>query len=519
MRKLTFILLTAIIALTASCRKDFDTVPSSGGLEFSAQTVYLDTIFTGISSSTYMLKVYNRSNDDISIPAVRLEKGDASKYRMMVDGMTGVDGKGKFFPNVEILAKDSLFIFIETTVDISETEADFTYNDRILFDAGTNEQSVNLVTLIQDAHFIYPNRDLNGYKEHLILAGSTEESGFIGHTLTDDQLNWTNDKPWVVYGYAHVPAGKELHIAAGTKVHFHAESGILVDQNARIVIDGDASDYDAEGNILVDREVTFEGDRLEPRFAGTPGQWGTVLIFSQLDNQIDHMTLKNSTIGIYLAGQHDPDLSPKVTITNSQIYNTSNIGLYGRNGNLTAENLVINFAGLACFAGTEGGNYSVMHSTFNNDWQSTNQLTVLLDNYSVDLNEMKHKHDLTTSFRNSIIYGSNRVQLSIDLYQEDFAQASFQSCLIKFDDSGLPNLQADANYDFIRDQQNGNIKNQDPKFANRYRNWLIIPTDSPAANAGNTSFPTLLTSDLFGIPRSSSPTYLDLGAYNAIDPG
>ncbi len=517
MRKLTFIFLTAIIAVLTSCRKDFDTVPSSGGLEFSAQTVYLDTIFTGISSSTYMLKVYNRSNDDISIPAVRLEKGDASKYRIMVDGMTGAGGKGKYFPDVEILAKDSLFIFIETTVNIAEAEADFTYNDRILFDIGANEQSVSLVTLIQDAHFIYPNRDLNGYKEHLILAGSTEESDFVGHTLTDDQLNWTNDKPWVVYGYAHVPAGKELHIAAGTKVHFHAESGILVDQNARIVIDGDISDYDAEGNILVDREVTFEGDRLEPRFAGTPGQWGTVLILSQLDNQIDHLTLKNSTIGLFLAGQHGPDLSPKVTVTNSQIYNTSNIGVYGRNANVTAENLVVNFAGLACFAATEGGTYSVTHCTLNNDWQSTNQVTVLIDNYSVNEQQQKTAHPLATSFKNSIIYGSNRVQLTIDMYDVDFTQQdAFQNCLIKFDDSGLPDLQADTNYDFIRNQVNGNIKNQDPKFANRLRNWLIIPTDSPAANAGSDLFQTTDNKDIFGLLRDNSP---DLGAYNAVDPG
>jgi len=87
--------------------------------------VYLDTVFSNIGSSTYTLKVYNRSNKDIKIPTIKLGKSD-SKYRMMVDGMTGVDednngvGDGRIFNNVELLAKDSLYIFIETTAKISD---------------------------------------------------------------------------------------------------------------------------------------------------------------------------------------------------------------------------------------------------------------------------------------------------------------------------------------------------------------------------------------------------------------
>ena len=151
MNKSIYILFIGILVLFWSCRKDFDTVPSSGNLEFSKNKIYLDTVFTNIGSSTYSLKVYNRSNKDISIPVVQLAKGLSSKYRMMVDGMTG---NGKIFNNVELLAKDSLYIFIETTANIADTEPDFTYNDKILFDLGSNQQSVDLATLIQDANFM-----------------------------------------------------------------------------------------------------------------------------------------------------------------------------------------------------------------------------------------------------------------------------------------------------------------------------------------------------------------------------
>ena len=112
---LTFI---AIIISICSCRSDFETIASSGKLEFSRDTIYLDTVFTNIGSSTYRLKVYNRSKSDITIPTIKLAKGLNSKYRMTVDGMLGTNGK--IFNNVDVLAKDSLYIFIETTANIAD---------------------------------------------------------------------------------------------------------------------------------------------------------------------------------------------------------------------------------------------------------------------------------------------------------------------------------------------------------------------------------------------------------------
>ena len=116
------------IIILSSCRDDFETVPSTGDLRFSKDTVYLDTVFTNIGSSTYNLRVYNRSNNDIYIPSVRLAKGESSNYRLNVDGLPG-----KSFENIEILAKDSMYVFVETTIDVS-SEPDPLYTDEILFD-------------------------------------------------------------------------------------------------------------------------------------------------------------------------------------------------------------------------------------------------------------------------------------------------------------------------------------------------------------------------------------------------
>jgi hypothetical protein len=167
--------------------------------------VYLDTVFTNIGSSTYNLKVYNRSKSDIVIPAIQLENGTNSFYRLNVDGSTGIEGleEGKRFENIELLAEDSLFIFIETTIDIEElTQSDgqFLYTDRILFDSGANEQDVDLVTLVKDAVFIFPGRDPEtGIIETLRFDtngdGSIEETEIQGRFLRDDELIFSDEKP------------------------------------------------------------------------------------------------------------------------------------------------------------------------------------------------------------------------------------------------------------------------------------------------------------------------------------
>ena len=184
MRTFIFLLFIGFAISMSSCREDFEFEPSTGNLTFSKDTVYCDTVFTNISSSTYSLKVYNKSNKDIKIPTIRLARPD-SKYRITVDGMTGENQNNRTFRDVELLAKDSMYIFIEVTADVaSSNPTDFLYTDQILFDEGTNQQKVELVTLIQDAYFLYPKRFSDGTTETLEIEGLSDsiyglEMGFV----------------------------------------------------------------------------------------------------------------------------------------------------------------------------------------------------------------------------------------------------------------------------------------------------------------------------------------------------
>jgi hypothetical protein len=198
MRKFIFLILGIALISVSSCRKDFSTIPSFGSLEFSKDTVFLDTIFTNIGSATYNLKVYNRGNNSITIPKIALENGTSSNYRLNVDGIPG-----KEFNDIDILAKDSIFVFVETTIDASKI-VDPLYTDRILFDNGSNQQDVDLVTLVQDANFIYPGKDPITMKiDSLTING--QPTTIKGRFLTDAELTITNTKPTVIYGYAAVP--------------------------------------------------------------------------------------------------------------------------------------------------------------------------------------------------------------------------------------------------------------------------------------------------------------------------
>ncbi|MEN9322881.1 MAG: hypothetical protein RL699_661 [Bacteroidota bacterium] len=512
----------ALLSLT-SCRKDFETVPSNGTLAFSKDTIYLDTVFSNIGSSTYRLKVYNRSSNDITIPTIRMGKSD-SKYRMMVDGLTGEDengdgiGEGKLFKNVELLANDSLFVFIETTVDIAQyaaqNQTQFLYTDEIVFDGGSNLQKVNLVTLIQDAIFLYPKKFADGSKESLLLG--LDETGaevrINGFELDENDPNhgnefhFTNQKPYVVYGYAGIPNNKTLTVDAGARVHFHAESGLIAQPGSSLQINGTPSQDPA--NPLAN-EVVFEGDRLEPGFSDIPGQWGTIWLRSGSSSTINHATIKNATVGLLVENSN-------LGLHNSQIYNHTNVGILARKATINSTNTVINYAGQACLAAV-GGSYDFTHATINNNWSSTRQLAVSLSNYQENSDRSLTLVPLThAEFKNSIIYSQNAIGLLLDKapdHPEIAFESNFQHCLIKFRDAGTA-LATNENYNFIRLEQNGNLKNQDPKFFDPYTNQLNIDSSSGAFQKGNLLY--LIGFDIRGNARSTASAP-DLGAYIAAD--
>ena len=512
MRYLLTSLFLVLIILWSSCRKDFESGPSLGNIEFSTDTLFLDTVFTNIGSSTYSFRVYNRTDDDFTIPTIALERGESSNYRLNVDGIAG-----KSFENIQVLAKDSIFVFVETTTDITDqtTETEFLYTDRILFDSGGNQQDVDLVTLIKDAVFLFPSRDAMTGEIETLLLGLDEENNEIrieGFFLEDNQLNFTNEKPYVIYGYAAIPSGNTLTIDPGARIHFHANSGIIVSNGATLLVNGELS-TDPE---LLENEVIFEGDRLEPGFSDIPGQWGTIwLTAGSTDHVINHATIKNATVGI-LKDSNDGGIDPTLTITNTQIYNSSNVGLLARTGNVLGENVVINNSGQVSLNCSLGGTYNFNHCTFANYSRIGTGFrelpTVLIDNnLQISENEVVVADLLEANFTNCIIYGNQNIEVLFSKIDDTAFNYNFKNCLIRFDD--FSNQFADNPlYDFTNTNLFENIiLNEDPDFKDTRENMFNIGENS-AAN-GNASTPTS-GADILGTPRNASAP--DIGAYESV---
>lgn len=500
MRPIPFLFFIGLFISISSCRSDFQTVPSNGGLAFSKDTIYLDTVFTNIGSSTYRLKVYNRSKNDINIPTIQLGKGLNSKYRMTVDGLQGTNGKQ--FTNVTLLAKDSLYIFIETTASIADANpTDFLYTDQIQFDSGQNAQKVELVTLIKDAVFLYPKRFADGTTETLPIGDQKIEGFFLDESdpINGNELIFTNKKPYVIYGYAAVPSGKKVVFEAGSRVCFHANSGLIVANNASIHVNGEKST-----TTTLEKEVIFEGDRLEPDYENVPGQWGTIWLSNgSTNNLINHLTIKNATIGLLIQNNDGTTIS----IKNTQIYDSSTYGILAQTGKIVGENIAINSAGLASLACSYGGDYKFTHCTFNNNWNSSSQVALSLDNFIVGATpETKDLSQAT--FNNCIIYGSYTNELALSKKATATFVYQFNNCLIKYDASTT-----NSSYQFQTDpiHYNGIILNQNPKFYNTNQNKLNIDATSGAFAKGNTSF--IIPLDIIGNTRTSPP---DLGAYQSM---
>ena len=473
--KYYYILLLFTVIVFSSCRKDFSASVATTKLKFSTDTIFLDTIFSNIGSSTRMLKVYNQEDEWVKIPEIKLGNGDNSYYRINIDGTSGNIQK-----DIEIAPKDSIFIFIETTIDYSNLSGNPLYIDSIVFEAGTFKQDVKLVTLVEDANFLYPQKG---------------ESAFL---ISDDL--WTDDKPYVIYGTAVVEEGKTLDIQAGARIHFHNNSSLIVYKDASLRVHGE-----------FEKEVIFEGDRLEPDYADVPGQWSSIWFYpTSKENIIDYAIIKNGTVGI-IVDTIGNSTKPTLKISNTQLYNHSSVGIMARGSYVEGENVVVNNCGEVSLALQIGGKYNFKHSTFVNYWNNEPRQTpsVLINNwYQSATGEIISRDLEEASFGNCIIYGNNEDELVLSISKDADFNYKFDNNLIKY-----TNRKGELEYEIIDNPLFENtIINEEPLFWDEYRNDLRITSESPLVGKGNIYIANDVPKDLLQVVRNITDN-VDLGAY------
>ncbi len=474
-------LFVSIAALLFACRKDMLTTDPSDKLTFSADTVIFDTVFTTIGSTTKRLLIYNPSDKLIVISSIMLAGGSASKFRLNVDGIPGISHN-----DIEIQGKDSMFLFVEVTLDASGQNNPLIVSDSILFMTNGNLQDVDLVAWGQDAYFYYPTN----YSQSL-----------GGYSIVDCDDVWTNEKPYVVYGLLVVDSACSLDIMEGVKVYFHKNSGMLVYRDGTLRINGQP------GN-----PVMMEGDRLEPFYQNVPGQWDRIWFYNgSKNNTINHAIIKNGTIGVH--ADTVANSNPTVTINNTQIFQMSGACLLAQGAHITAENSVFGNGGQFCAALVLGGNYDFRHCTFGSYYQYGNRQTpaLLLNNYYEDVDGNIQLRDLTNAyFGNCIIMGNLENEIGFDSDNGAMFKYKFDYSVLRID----PEVNtSDINF------FNQIIKtDKDTFFVDQVNNDFHLDASSPAIDAGSfnvildAATPSNLYNDLDGKGRKLNP---DMGAYES----
>lgn len=483
------------------CRKEFDTSYSDGNLLFSTDTLHLDTLFTRKSSSTYILKVYNSTNEELRIPEIVLDKAENSSFRININGSSAIS-----FTDVPIMSKDSLYIFVEATVDTDQLGQQggnnelFQYEDRLLFVQGDQQQSVLLSASVINATTFYPSKDQDGIIQKVSLGVNQQGNNLEaeGFEFLDNQLYLSGS--YLIYGYGVVPSGKTLVIAPGSKLYFHEGAGIFVREGGRLEVQG------GQQTNFNDRDnpVVFTSDRFEVLYAGLQGQWNGIWFDKgTFSNRIENAIIENSKIGILLNPVSDVN-NTVLTLKNVQIYNQLNAGILARHSSIKAENLVINYAQNAFYV-EQGGKYDLNHCSFANYYSTsgvTSKALTLID---------QDNYDLDFKCFNSIVFGSSIQEIDIRSTL-DTSHCLFDHCLLRI--GNIASLfQVNPNYDYTDiSKYNNCIFNQSPRFLSPNSiNDLRIDAFSVAnGNAISSS----LVEDMIGETRDQIQP--DIGAYEVL---
>lgn len=452
-----------------ACEREFVFRGGEEGLTFSADTVMFDTIFTSIGSTTKSFRVYNPYNEDLSIDAIQLAGGDESDFRLNINGYTENE-----LMDVRVRSKDSLFIFVEVTIDPVGSNTPYVVTDSILFYTSQAMQSVKLVAYGQDVVLMRKK----------VLKSQT----------------LTNDKPYLIYDYLMVDSAETVSVDPGAKLYFYKDASMIVHGTLEV-------------NGTMDKPVIFTGHRQEEWYSDKPGQWGYIHMMPNSGKSVlNHAVIKNGLMGILVDSVGMAETGP-IEINNCRIEHISTYGLLAQTSGVKVTNTVFGDCGRSAAALTVGGAYSFTHCTFANyfDWAIRTSPTIFLNNYFIDESQNKQVVALKQAdFKNCIIYGRSPNELGFDIELGDDETSKndalylFDHCLIRlaedFDISDATHFKSI-------------ITEEDPSFIDINEYNYQLDTLSAAKDAGKLEYAEDVPKDILGISRLDDEKGPDLGAY------
>ena len=460
MRKnfLCFLLFALLFASNSCGDKDAFSTDTHLRLSFSIDTLRFDTVFTTLGSATKDFRIYNDNNKALNVETIELVNAEKSGFRINVDGETGTN-----YQNLSIPKNDSLFAFVEVTVDPKNDKPLHIY-DSIRFVTNGNEQYVYLEAIGKDVYILK------------------------GHRITQN-VTLPNDKPYLIYDSLVVDKDVRLTLGENTTFYFHNKASFKIYGSVSFL--GSA-----------EQPVVFRGDRLDyinkyVPYDNLSGQWGGLYIGADsYDNIFENTYIRNSETGIVFHPSGTDQ--KKATLKNTIIQNTTKDAFVASNCDIEASNCLFANSGGATLS-LKGGKYRFQHCTIANYYRlATRRSSAVVLANSADA----ESGNLSCEFSNSIVYGSHTNEILL-IEDDNKLNCKFNACLLK------GNERSDSRF-------SGIIWNQDPMFMKgdyiSYSYDFRLSELSPARDVADRTFSVGFPCDIAGNSRfeDNNP---DLGCY------
>ncbi len=461
-----------VIFLLISCEKNNFNTDANATLVFSTDTLSFDTVFTSMASATLEFRVRNPYAQDLEINSIQLSGGASSDFRLNIDGAPEYSVSKKL-----LRARDSMYIFVDVTIDPKNKNEPFLKEDRIIFNTNGKEQEVLLQAYGQDAHHIRLG------KWGSVGVYVSEHGDSVNAVLLESDTVLSADKPYFLHDDFMIGENVELTLAPGVRFFMATHKNIVVQGSVKSI-------------GTVDNPVLFRGHRLDYLFPETPydkvsGQWGGLfLCCSSYDNVLRHTHIRNGQTGLSVDSL-SLNRQPKVKLFNCRIENMSSAALLSIGAEVEAENTL--FANCeASLLEADGGAYRFTNCTFANYYSRWGVRQGAAVSLSGEVQNV--------TFVNCIIDGNMSSELSLPSPDEELMfDYHFQHCLIK---TALTKVDTnDVRFNKV-------IWNKNPLFLEPKEEWdFRLDTLSPAINQGIT---THLTGDMNEVQHVGTP---DIGAF------
>lgn len=459
------LMLILAMSVLSNCRNNNDFFTSKNSLQYSEDTIWFDTVFTRVPGSTYPISVTQifsiKNPEKLAVNAnFQLGGGSNSPYRMSIDGISGTQ-----INNIEIGAKDSVFVFVQCKLEANNNVQPLLVMDSIISNVGGHVSNVKLAAYGWDAHY---------YRDTIF-------SNDI--TISDNQ------KPTVILGYMGVDQGATLTIKSGVQLFASAQTKIYI-----------AGSLDIQGTPT--QRVSIRGDKpvWDPQFL--PNQWGGIhILVGSINNSIRYADITNATIGVRVDSL-PVNGNTGLKISNTRIQYSGQASLAGITADIQATNCLFADVGSYSFLGLLGGNYTFNHCTFA-DYSGFSSRT---DGHFAATNTLRDGNGkllnhapLNLSVNNCIVDGPLKEEIQFD-----------QTNLNVFNTQIENNLLKSLNPKAIINKPN--FFNKTPGFVDVQRgNYQTDSTAFGYKKAG--TFGSPVTIDLLGKTRKSQP---DLGCYEKL---